>query len=296
MERRNSVNQIKSLAYSAGRNISMDPERYGEHMLDALEQELQVFMAKLPEEVREHYEAAYIEKYSLWLSAMSRCFSQFITGAGGWKPATFRRHEKTNQAERNARVRLDEWADKVVKRCNRQHRLTGWDEVERLQDKVEKLTALQEMMKAANKVIRSKKLSEVEQVDELVALGFKEEQATELLTDDGRSWWGKGFAPFQLTNNNAKIKDAQARLDRLTAMLGNDDTEEEHSWGTLAMCYSEERIRFVFSEIPSSEVRSLLKSNGFKWSPKNSAWQRQLTPNAQYVTKRIIQQLESVSE
>ena len=99
-----------------------------------------------------------------------------------------------------------------------------------------------------------------------------------------------------LTNNNAKIKDAKARLDRLTAMLGNEDTEEEHSWGTLAMCYSEERIRFVFSEIPSSEVRSLLKSNGFKWSPNNGAWQRQLTTNAKYATKRILQQLESVSE
>ena len=293
MERRNSVNQIKSLAYNAGRNISMDPERYGEHMLDSLEQELQVFLAKLPEEVREHYEAAYIEKYSQWLSAMSRCFSQFITGAGGWKPATFRRHEKTNQAERNARVRLDEWAEKVVRRCNRQHRLTGWDEVERLQDKVDKLTALQEMMKAANKVIRSKK-SEEEQTDELVSLGFSEKQAKELLTEEG--WYGKGFAPYMLTNNNAKIKDAKARLDRLTAMLGNEDTEEEHSWGTLAMCYSEERIRFVFSEIPSSEVRSLLKSNGFKWSPNNGAWQRQLTTNAQYATKRILQQLESVSE
>lgn len=293
MERREKVNQIKSLAYSAGRNISMDPERYGEHMLDSLEQELQVFLAKLPEEVREHYEAAYIEKYSQWLSAMSRCFSQFITGAGGWKPATFRRHEKTNQAERNARVRLDEWAEKVVRRCNRQHRLTGWDEVERLQDKVDKLTALQEMMKAANKVIRSKK-SEEEQTDELVSLGFSEKQAKELLTEEG--WYGKGFAPYMLTNNNAKIKDAKARLDRLTAMLGNEDTEEEHSWGTLAMCYSEERIRFVFSEIPSSEVRSLLKSNGFKWSPNNGAWQRQLTTNAKYATKRILQQLESVSE
>ena len=293
MERRNSVNQIKSLAYNAGRNISMDPERYGEHMLDSLEQELQVFLAKLPEEGREHYEAAYIEKYSQWLSAMSRCFSQFITGAGGWKPATFRRHEKTNQAERNARVRLDEWVEKVVRRCNRQHRLTGWDEVERLQDKVDKLTALQEMMKAANKVIRSKK-SEEEQTDELVSLGFSEKQAKELLTEEG--WYGKGFAPYMLTNNNAKIKDAKARLDRLTAMLGKEDTEEEHSWGKLAMCYSEERIRFVFSEIPSSEVRSLLKSNGFKWSPNNGAWQRQLTTNAQYATKRILQQLKSVSE
>ena len=192
MERRNSVNQIKSLAYNAGRNISMDPERYGEHMLDSLEQELQVFLAKLPEEVREHYEAAYIEKYSQWLSAMSRCFSQFITGAGGWKPATFRRHEKTNQAERNARVRLDEWAEKVVRRCNRQHRLTGWDEVERLQDKVDKLTALQEMMKAANKVIRSKK-SEEEQTDELVSLGFSEKQARQKSCLQKRVGMGKAL-------------------------------------------------------------------------------------------------------
>ena len=264
-------------------------------MLDALESELQVFLAKLPEEVREHYEAAYIAKYSEWLSAMSRCFSQFITGAGGWKPATFRRHEKTNQAEHNARVRLDEWAEKVVKRCNRQHRLTGWDEVERLQDKVEKLTDLQEMMKAANKVVRNKKLSEVEKIDELVALGFSEEKANEILHPKW-DFQSPGFGSYTLSNNLAKIKDAEQRMKRHEAMAQTEDTETEYSWGTLAMVYSEERIRFIFSSIPSVEVRTLLKSNGFKWSPSNEAWQRQLTPNAQYVTKRIIQQLESVSE
>lgn len=291
MERRNSVNQIKALAYSAGRTISMTPETFGEHLLDSLEQELQAFLAKLPEEVREHYEQAYIAKYSTWLSAMSRCFSQIITGAGGWNAATLRRHERTNAAEHNARTRLDEWAEKVVKRCNRQHRLTGWDEVERLQDKVERLKTLQEMMKGANKVIRSKKLTDEERIDELVALGFTEAQATQLTTDDGSAWWGRGFAAFQLSNNNAKIKDAQARIDRLTAMLGKEDTEEEYSWGTLAMCYSEERVRFIFAEIPSAETRSLLKGNGFKWSPNNGAWQRQLTPHALYATKVILEKL-----
>ena len=294
MERRNSVNQIKSPAYNAGRNISMDPERYGEHMLDSLEQELQVFLAKLPEEVRDDYEKAYIAKYSEWLSAMSRCFSQMITGAGGWKPATFRRHEKTNAAEHSARVRLDEWADKVVKRCNRQERLTGWAEVERLQEKIDSLTKAQEMMKAANKVVRNRKLSEVEQIDELVALGFSENDANEIL-HPSYDWKGQGFSSYTLSNNLAKIKDAEQRMKRHEAMAQKEDSETEYSWGTLAMVYSEERIRFIFSDIPSSEVRTLLKSNGFKWSPKNGAWQRQLTPNAQWVTKRLISQLEGVA-
>ena len=49
-------------------------------------------------------------------------------------------------------------------------RLTGWAEVERLQAKLEELTDLQEKMKAANKIIRNKKLSEVEKVDELMAI------------------------------------------------------------------------------------------------------------------------------
>ena len=293
MERRESVNKIKELAYRAPQGISHDPERFGEHLLDSLEVELQNFLGKLPDEVHAQYESAYIEKYSEWLRAMSRCMSSMITG-----PAKFpvKRMERMNNYEHSARQRLDEWASKVIKRCNTKHRLRGWDEVERLQHKVDTLTELQERMKAANKVIRSKKLSEVEQVDELVAIGFKEEQATKVLTYDGPSWWGGGFSTFHLTNNNAKIKNAQARLDLLTAMLGNEDSEEEYSWGKLAWVYSEERVRFLFDEKPDRDTISLLKSESFKWSPSNSAWQRQITPACKRAVSRIIEQLKGGEE
>ena len=136
MERREKVNACKELARRSGQMISFDPDRWGENMLDSMENGLQEFLNQLPEEVRDDYEDKYISKYKEWLGAMSRCFSQAITGAGGWKPATFRRHEKTQVAEKNARKRLDEWCAKVIKRCNRQERLTGWAEVERLQAKI----------------------------------------------------------------------------------------------------------------------------------------------------------------
>ena len=294
MERRAKVNAISALAKRSGQMISMDPDRYGEHMLDSLECELQRFLAQLPEEVRDHYEDAYIAKYSEWLGCMSRCFSQMITGAGGWKPATFRRHDKTNAAEHNARVRLDEWAAKVIRRCNRQERLTGWAEVERLQDKLDNLKAAQEMMKAANKVCRNKKLADVEKVDELVALGFKEKTALEILDPD-RSWYGPGFAPFSLSNNLAKIKDTEAKIARHTAMAQTEDSEESYDWGTLAWAFSEERVRFLFDGKPSAEVISLLKSHAFKWSPKNMAWQRQITPNSKWAVKHIVEQLNKLA-
>lgn len=295
MERRAKVNACMELARRSGQGISMDPERWGEHMLDGMESGLAHFLEQLPDEVRDDYEDRYIEKYKEWLYAMSRCFSQMITGAGGWKASTFRRHERTNAAEKSARERLDQWCEKVIKRCNRQERLTGWAEVERLQDKIDTLTKSQEMMKAANKVIRNKKLAEVEKVDELCAIGYNEETAI-LLLHPKYDWYGQGFPSYQLSLNLAKIKDAEARMKRHAAMAQratDGDEVHEYAWGKLVVAFGDERYRFMFDGKPEQEVIDLMKSNAFKWSRSNSAWQRQITTNAKYAVNRIIEQLNA---
>lgn len=287
MERRQKVNACRELAIASGRMVSMDPERWGESMLDSLESGLAGFLSQLPEDVRDEYEDKYIAKYKEWLYAQSRCFSQMVTGAGGWNAATIRRHEKTNAAEHAAYERLQAWTEKVIKRCNRQERLTGWAEVERLQSKLEDLQKSQEMMKAANKIIRDKKLAEVEKVDELVALGFPEEAALRIM-DPSHGWWGAGFAPFELSNNNARIKDTEAKIARHTAMASQEDESTEYPWGTFRADYQDERYRFIFDQIPDEDVRKLLKDHGFKWSRMNKAWQRQITATSKYVVYHII--------
>jgi hypothetical protein len=294
MERREKVNACKELAKRSGQWTSFDPERHAEVMLDDMESGLRIFLDALPEEVRDDYEDRYIEKFKEWLSAQSRCFSQAITGASGWKPATFRRNEKTNAAERNAYNRLQEWCQKVIKRCNRQERLTGWAEVERLEAILEQLTENQEKMKAANKIVRSKRLAEVQKLDELVALGYTEEIAIKLLSL--RGWWGAGFAPFELSNNNSRIKDTEAKIHRHRALAergAGGDEVHEHPWGKVVVAFADERYRFIFDGKPEPDVISLLKSNGFKWSPKNAAWQRQITANAKYAVKRVIEVLNA---
>ena len=291
--RRAKVEACKELARRSGQMISMDPDRWGEHQLDSMESELSVFLAKLPEDVRDDYEDRFIEKYKEWLYAMSRCFSQMITGAGGWKPATYRRHEKTNNAERAARQRLVEWQERVIKRCNRQERLTGWAEVERLQAKIDQLTELQEKMKAGNKIVRNSKLSEVEKVDELMALGMSEKTAMQVLEPDfcGRV----GFPSYMLTNNLAKIKDAEQRMKRHESMAGKEDEEHTYDWGTLCIDYSDERYRFIFDGKPAQEIIDLMKRNAFKWSRANGAWQRQITPNSRYAVKQMLEELSKAA-
>ena len=55
--------------------------------------------------------------------------------------------------------------------------------------------------------------------------------------------------------------------------------------------FEDGRIRFKFNGVPSPEVREVLKSRGFKWSPSNKAWQRQNTPNGVYSAKKVIEEL-----
>lgn len=293
MERREKVNAVRDLARRSGQWLSMDPERWGEHHLDSLESGLQDFLAQLPEEVREQYEDAYIEKYKEWLYALSRCFSVMITG-----PAKFnnRRHDKTNAAEKAALERLKVWKEKVIKRCNRQERLTGWAEVERLQEKIDNLRKSHEMMKEANKILRNKSLAEIEKVDELVALGFTEEAAIEILHPK-YDFQSPGFSSYNLSRVLSDIKDAEIKMKRHAAMAERatqGDEVHEYEWGKLIVAFGDERYRFVFDGKPAPEIIRLMKSNAFKWSPANSAWQRQITTNAKYAVKRMIEELNKM--
>lgn len=282
---RESVLAVKALAYRAGQGISFDPERYGEGLLRDLENGLDNFLPNIPEQFRAEYEKRYIAKFCEWMQALSRTYSVMITGAGNFNN---KRHEKMNRYERSAYDRFTTWRDKVLKRLNREKRLVGWEEVERLQEKLERLTELQEKMKAVNKIVRSKKLSEVEQYEELESLGLSKELINEVMSEPQYAFQKKGFQAYQISNNNAKIKATEEAIRRHTAMAETEDSEIPFEGGKIEMCYSEERIRIYFDERPDAEMIKKLKGAAFKWSPKNVAWQRQLTPNAKYATSRLL--------
>ena len=52
------------------------------------------------------------------------------------------------------------------------------------------------------------------------------------------------------------------------------------------------RVQLIFDGKPDDETRELLKQNGFRWSPRNSAWQRQLTANGKYAAHQVMDVLD----
>lgn len=140
------------------------------------------------------------------------------------------------------------------------------DAIERLEEKIADLTKKQEAMKAANKILRSKKSRE-DKIAALVTLGFSE-QKSEWAVDNGFQ-----FPGYQLTNNNAKINAAKKQLERAKKMSEKEDCEYQAGDLTIEECYSENRLRIFFPGKPDDDTRAKLKSNGFRWSPSNGCWQ-----------------------
>jgi GGDEF domain-containing protein len=64
----------------------------------------------------------------------------------------------------------------------------------------------------------------------------------------------------------------------------------EFDGGTVVNNRDAERVQILFDERPSPEVITILKKSGWRWSPSNSAWQRQNTQNGlmnvDYVLKK----------
>ena len=47
------------------------------------------------------------------------------------------------------------------------------------------------------------------------------------------------------------------------------------------------RLQIIFDEKPDADTRTALKNEGFRWSPKEGAWQRQLNDNAIRAANRL---------
>ena len=54
--------------------------------------------------------------------------------------------------------------------------------------------------------------------------------------------------------------------------------------------------QLIFDGKPDDATRELLKNYGFRWSPRNSAWQRQLTANGKRAARLVMKELDARSD
>lgn len=159
--------------------------------------------------------------------------------------------------------------------------------VQKLQREVDALESLQVKMKTTNKAIKQGKTPE-SQTAALVALGYSEADALHLITP---RFGNIGYPSYRLTNNNANIRSKKARITELQARSILVDKVEECEAYTYREDTEDNRVCFEFDGKPAENIRDILKSNGFKWSPTRSAWIRQLNANGLWAAKQVKEQL-----
>ncbi len=235
--------------------------------------------------------AEYINK-DIHIGCM--CPSVMISGAGNFP---VRKKEKQNQAwEKNYQF-FNEIQGILRKMENilygkEQIKSSDEDAIEKLEEKLESLKDKQEQMKAANKAIR---LKDTEKGNEqLRNMGYSDEQIKQLREPDfcGRV----GYPDYALQNNNANIHRIEGRIKSLQATKARGTLETENQFFKIVENTEAMRLQLFFEGKPEPEVREVLKSNGFRWVPSQSAWQRQLTNNARYALERVVEQLGKLQE
>jgi len=153
--------------------------------------------------------------------------------------------------------------------------------VDRYQKKLEKLEKLQEYLKSINKAWKQGKAA-------LVALGLPESESERIANEKT-----KPCPSWMLGNNSAEIRRVKEKIETLKKLDSMEAENIKFNGGEMVVNVEQNRVQFIFEDIPAPEKRALLKSHGFKWSPKNMSWQRQRTLNAVNAAKRLIKELQA---
>lgn len=171
--------------------------------------------------------------------------------------------------------------------------------LEKLQARLDYLTAEQARMKRVNAWYR----------DHGTALGCPDLPAAQALKiDDALAEdIARGcktsvpFEPWALRNNAANISRLRSRLDNMMRLKAARETQNDfetkfkNSFGLRVVENVEiMRLQLLFEDVPSAEVRALLKQSGFRYAPSSHAWQRQLTDNARRALSALLPKLSDL--
>lgn len=262
----------------------------------------------------EEYKALLTEYYNDSNNRYANNPSWAVTGPANYN---FRAHDKKMQAAHN---KAQEYEDKLSRfEENTNKRLKSMESEEKqiaywrngkyksgetiasddplaekkLQAKLDYMTESQANMKAANAYWR--KNGSMKGFP-----GFNDatnQKIDSLMEENAKRGYqsSKPFESYALTNNNAQIKATQARLKQMrankerAAASGGSSGNRTFNGGQVVTNTDINRLQIKFDTVPDAATRQKLKSNGWRWSPREGAWQRQLTANAERDAERLIQ-------
>ena len=259
------LEDLLDAAYNAYRWSSFEPEARAETDIMQYEKQLVEDLKQIPEEKQNEYVSAYHSKFSALLGSLSRCASPMVTG-----PAKFncQRNNKALDAYQNRFDEFHDWRNRFKSAMERMKEAAKPEE--------------QKQEEAWNRLKRdiASSAQTIHDIDTGKARGYSRALFVSSILNKVSTYAGKGEVEIvqKAVDFRQKLQESRERENR----------ELKFEGGTLVWNYEADRLQILFDSIPDDQKRKELKSYGFKWSPRYQAWQRQLTQNAVYAVKRVL--------
>jgi len=283
-----------NIAYQAYSGTSFDPEirakseqeDYANHINENYQKLKKLAKTDKQKELLDkefvRYKEGYKKRFLDYLHSHSGLISTMISGPSNFPTS---RMEKQNRIVDNKYKILSEYDEKAINSIKRKLGKQGIEdrggELAVIEQRLSEQKKTHEMMKQANTILRKKNLSASEIQEKLSKIGFSEKAISSILKPNYMEY--KGIMPFELSNSNAKIKRLQEKLNNLKSknnLQGENPTVLfENNEVKIINNHEQERVQILFGGKPDSETIAKLKKNGYRWSPKNKAWQRKNTVN-----------------
>ncbi len=190
--------------------------------------------------------------------------------------------EKMDNATRAA-VREQEAAQALARRALAADRNTAVSSddpraVEKLQARIDAEEAQLQLVDTIRKIIK-RTITPETRAAELARLGLpsNHELIRYAMADPITGAFPVKLNSFVATNMRANLRRLRDRTAQLSSLATVPQMEPEQI-GTAVLSESNNRVKLEFDSKPAPDLLKLLKSYGFRWSPRESAWQAKITP------------------
>lgn len=255
-------------AYS---NISFSPERRAKSDFTHYSELLAADLEELGE-TQGNYEAKYIDKIMAYYHSLSNVASSMITGPANFP---FRSNQKKSQWADNKLEHFDHWRTKYFKAVNRVRTLSPEAELDALPKEIDDLEARKDKFK------QLKKCKTVEERGQLVGEFFP------YLTDWDKEYLITKGITYHIPSLTTKIRERKKKMEVMKARIEAKESFKPLEFEGGSIYLDNDRVIVEHEEKPEADVRALIKSHGFKYSPKTTTWVRKHTGNALYSAKLL---------
>lgn len=292
---------------------SFDPEKSAKFETDYYKAVYNEVLKDVPADYVDRFNDIFNGKVYELISLQSKAPNAAVTGSGGVSASKARKYNAANDRLFETRAKFDEYMKYIARRLAANARRKEFiestpeqrenAEFEKLKKDVDYLIALkkdiEDFEKNPTKYRAENNIKEGEFWKEPGRYTLQNKKAT--FYDKVWRVGAKGYSNAvnkildllrqnKLYTDNHKIFSVLKSNNNYNNYTANEFAEMQNYDGVKVVNNQTlDRLQIFFDSIPADDVRTALKSRGFRWSPREKAWQRQYTRDAVYAANNILE-------